>query len=61
MANTIIVISTIRKHHEVCTLLPYRDSRLFNTVALKERVALHLKCDEAIAIHRVYERVNTAD
>lgn len=61
MANTIIVISTIRKHHEVCTLLPYRDSRLFNTVALKERVALHLKCDEAIATHLVYERVNTAD
>lgn len=30
-ANTIIVISTIQKHHEVCFLLSHRDSHLLNT------------------------------
>lgn len=29
-ANTIIVTSTIQKHHEVCFLLPHRDSHLLN-------------------------------
>lgn len=58
-ANTIIVTSTIRKHHEVCFLLPHRDSRLLNAV-YNERATRspHATVDEAIAARRVNERVN---